>query len=267
MVYSPLDALEALPGRIPTARWSSSRLGFETTMPSTALTVLQAEREGVENFSLFCNHITIIPTIKAILDSPDLQLDGFLGPGHVSMVIGTTPYEFIAEHYSKPMVIAGFEPLDILQSIWMVLKQIAEGRREVENQYQRVVPDGGNTRRLTAIGEVFELREFFEWRGLGSIDHSGVRVRERVRALRRRAQVLGARPQDRRSQVVPVRRGAEGRDQALGCKVFGTRLHSGDAAGRAHGFVGRRVRGLLQYGRRPRRIRGSAPSKARWHEP
>jgi hydrogenase expression/formation protein HypD len=147
-------------------------------MPSTALTVLQAAAEDIGNFSLFCNHITIIPTIKAILDSPDLQLDGFLGPGHVSMVIGQRPYRFIAEHYRRPLVIAGFEPLDILHSIWMVLRQISDGRCEIENQYQRIVPENGNAAALKAIGQVFELREFFEWRGLGSIDHSGVRVRE-----------------------------------------------------------------------------------------
>jgi hydrogenase expression/formation protein HypD len=99
-------------------------------MPSTALTILKAERDGISNFSVFCNHITIVPTIKAILDSPDLQLAGFLGPGHVSMVIGTAPFKFIANYYRKPMVIAGFEPLDILQSIWMVLKQIKEGRSD-----------------------------------------------------------------------------------------------------------------------------------------
>ena len=182
MVYSPLDALNL-------ARVNPARevvffgLGFETTMPSTALTILQAKQEGIKNFSIFCNHITIIPTIKAILDSPDLQLDGFLGPGHVSMVIGTKPYSFIPEYYRKPITIAGFEPLDILQSVWMVLKQLAEGRCEVENQYTRIVPPDGNTQSLEAIQEVFELREFFEWRGLGSIDHSGVRVREEFSAF------------------------------------------------------------------------------------
>jgi hydrogenase expression/formation protein HypD len=147
-------------------------------MPSTALTILQAEADGIRNFSIFCNHITIVPTIKAILDSPGLQLDGFLGPGHVSMVIGTKPYEFIANFYNKPMVVAGFEPLDILQSIWMVLKQIKEGRAEIENQYARIVPDRGNTPALRAVSRVYELREFFEWRGLGSIDHSGVKLRK-----------------------------------------------------------------------------------------
>ncbi|MDN5851237.1 MAG: hydrogenase formation protein HypD [Actinomycetia bacterium] len=177
MVYSPLDSL-LIARSNPDKEVIFFGLGFETTMPSTALTILRAEKEGIENFSLFCNHITIIPTIKAILDSPDLQLDGFLGPGHVSMVIGNSPYKFIAEHYKKPMVIAGFEPLDIMHGIWMVLVQIAEGRMEIENQYNRVVPDGGNRVALDAIGRVFELREFFEWRGLGSIDHSGVRVRD-----------------------------------------------------------------------------------------
>ena len=177
MVYSPMDAL-TLARKNPDREVVFFGLGFETTMPSTALTILQAEAEGIENFSVFCNHITIVPTIKAILDSPGLQLDGFLGPGHVSMVIGTAPYEFIANFYNKPMVVAGFEPLDILQSIWMVLKQIKEGRSEVENQYARVVPDGGNAAALQAVSKVYELREFFEWRGLGSIDHSGVKLRD-----------------------------------------------------------------------------------------
>jgi len=176
MVYSPMDAL-ALARKNPQREVVFFGIGFETTMPSTALTVLQAEREGIENFSVFCNHITIVPTIKAILDSPDLHLDGFLGPGHVSMVIGTAPYEFIARFYKKPMVIAGFEPLDVLQSIWMVLKQIKEGRCEIENQYARIVPDAGNAPALRAVAQVYELREFFEWRGLGSIDHSGVKMR------------------------------------------------------------------------------------------
>jgi hydrogenase expression/formation protein HypD len=176
MVYSPMDAL-ALARKNPSREVVFFGIGFETTMPSTALTVLQAERQNIENFSVFCNHITIVPTIKAILDSPDLRLDGFLGPGHVSMVIGTAPYEFIARYYKKPMTVAGFEPLDILQSIWMVLKQIKEGRCEIENQYARIVPKAGNSPALEAVGKVYELREFFEWRGLGSIDHSGVRMR------------------------------------------------------------------------------------------
>lgn len=182
MVYSPLDALR-LARLNPEKEVVFFGLGFETTMPGTALTILQAQREGIPNFSIFCNHITIIPTIKAILDSPDLQLDGFLGPGHVSMVIGLEPYTFIPRYYQKPITIAGFEPLDMLQSVWMVLKQMAEGRCEVENQYTRIVPRHGNRQALQAIQEVFELREFFEWRGLGSINHSGIRIRDAYSAF------------------------------------------------------------------------------------
>ena len=177
MVYSPMDAL-ALARKNPDREVVFFGLGFETTMPSTALTILQAESEGIENFSVFCNHITIVPTMKAILESPNLKLDGFLGPGHVSMVIGTAPYEFIAKFYRKPMVVAGFEPLDILQSIWMVVKQIKEGRADIENQYARIVPEAGNPPALAAVDRVYELRAFFEWRGLGSIDHSGVKLRD-----------------------------------------------------------------------------------------
>ncbi|MDR3374158.1 MAG: hydrogenase formation protein HypD [Ancalomicrobiaceae bacterium] len=176
MVYSPLDAL-ALARANPEKEVVFFGLGFETTMPSTAMTVLQAEADGTKNFSLFCNHITIIPTMKAILEDPGLQLDGFLGPGHVTMVIGLEPYDFIGATYNKPVVIAGFEPLDVLQSVWMVMRQLAEGRAEVENQYGRIVPKGGNPVARDAITRVFEVRDFFEWRGLGSIEHSGVKMR------------------------------------------------------------------------------------------
>ena len=175
IVYSPLDALD-IAQKNPSKEVVFFGLGFETTMPSTALTILQAEALGIRNFSLFCNHITIIPTIKAVLDSPGLQLDGFLGPGHVSMVIGNQPYGFIAEHYKRPLVVAGFEPLDILQSLWMVLKQLQMGQARIENQYKRIVPEYGNKMALAAIRKVFELRQFFEWRGLGSIDNSGVQL-------------------------------------------------------------------------------------------
>ncbi|MBS0261952.1 MAG: hydrogenase formation protein HypD, partial [Planctomycetes bacterium] len=182
MVYSPLDALQLAKAH-PDRQVVFFALGFETTMPSTALTVLRAQREGVTNFSLFCNHITIIPTLQAILEDPGLQIDGFLGPGHVSMVIGNAPYRFIAERYQRPLVVTGFEPLDILHALWMVLKQLAEGRAAIENQYNRVVAETGNAVALAAIDQVFELREFFEWRGLGSIPHSGVRMREEFAAF------------------------------------------------------------------------------------
>lgn len=175
-VYSPTDALD-LSRKHPQRKVVFFGLGFETTVPSTALTVLQAEAEGIENFQVFSNHITIIPTIKAILDAPDLQLDGFIGPGHVTMVIGVSPYRFIAEKYRKPMVIAGFEPLDVLHSVRMLLTQLVEGRVEVENQYRRLAKDGGNRVAIDAIEKVFELRPFFEWRGLGSVERSGLAFR------------------------------------------------------------------------------------------
>ncbi len=182
MVYSPMDALKLARGN-PDREIVFFALGFETTMPSTALTILRARDEGLANFSVFCNHITIVPTIKAVLDSPGMTIDGFLGPGHVAMVAGTAPFQFIARHYRKPMVIAGFEPLDVLHSIWMLLRQLGDGRREIENQYARIVDEGGNAPALRAIARVYELRAFFEWRGLGSIDHSGVRIREEFAAF------------------------------------------------------------------------------------
>jgi hydrogenase expression/formation protein HypD len=177
IVYSPLDAL-ALARRHPEREVVFFGLGFDTTMPSTALTILQAEAVGIANFSVFCNHITIVPTLKALLEQPDLALDGFIGPGHVSMVIGTGAYGFIAREYRKPFVVSGFEPLDILQSLMMVLRQLKDGRAVVENQYTRVVADAGNARAIEAMNRVYELREHFEWRGLGSIEHSGVRIRD-----------------------------------------------------------------------------------------
>jgi len=177
IVYSPTDALKL-------ARANRQRhvmffaIGFETTAPSTALTLMRARAEGIDNFSVFCNHVTIIPAIRAILDSPDMRLDGFIGPGHVSTVIGCRPYEWIARSEGKPIVVSGFEPLDLLQSIVMLLRQLREGRAQVENQYQRVVPWEGNRAALAAMAEVFELRPYFEWRGLGFISQSALKLRE-----------------------------------------------------------------------------------------
>jgi hydrogenase expression/formation protein HypD len=221
MVYSPLDSL-ALAKKNPDKEVIFFALGFETTMPSTALTVLQAEKEGVKNFSLFCNHITTVPTIKAILDSPDMKIDGFLAPGHVCMVVGERPFDFVAEHYEKPLVITGFEPLDILQSIWMLLKQLVEQRNEVENQYARIVPQDGNEPGLQSIADVFELREYFEWRGLGSIDHSGVKMKEAYRDYdaERKFSVVNIKIADPKScQCGEVLKGVI---RPWECKVFGT---------------------------------------------
>ena len=176
MVYSPLDALR-LAQKNPDRQVVFFAIGFETTAPSTALTLRAARELGVANFTVFSNHVTILPAIKAILDSPDMRLDAFIGPGHVSTVIGCRPYEFVAADYGKPIVTSGFEPLDLLQGIVMILRQLAEGRAEVENQYARVVPWEGNRAALQAMNEVFELRPYFEWRGLGFISQSALAIR------------------------------------------------------------------------------------------
>ena len=176
IVYSPLDALRLAIDN-PQREVVFFAVGFETTAPSTALTLLRARQLGVTNFRVFCNHVTIVPPLRAILESPDLRLDGFLGPGHVSTVVGNRPYRFVAEKYGKPLVTAGFEPLDILQAVAMLLAQIREGRCEIENQYTRVVRDDGNPKAIAVLAEVFELRPHFEWRGLGFISQSALRLR------------------------------------------------------------------------------------------
>jgi hydrogenase expression/formation protein HypD len=221
IVYSPLDALK-LAQQLPERRVVFMAIGFETTAPSTAMTLMRARDLGVQNFSVFCNHVTIIPAIKAILDSPDLRLDGFLGPGHVSTVIGCRPYEFVARDHAKPLVCAGFEPLDILQSVYMLMRQLAEGRSEVENQYSRVVPWDGNRRALEAIGQTMELRPYFEWRGLGFISQSALRLRDEWAAFdaERIWTLPGIRVADPKAcQCGEVLKGVI---RPWECKVFGT---------------------------------------------
>jgi hydrogenase expression/formation protein HypD len=221
MVYSPLDALRiarANPDR-PVVFFA---IGFETTAPSTALTIMRARAEGLQNFSVMCNHVTIVPPLRALLESPDLRLDGFIGPGHVATVVGARPFRFIPADYGRPVVIAGFEPLDILQSIHMILRQLAEGRCEVENQYRRVVPDEGNAKALDVLAEVFELRPHFEWRGLGFISHSGLKINEAYADLdaERRFSVPGVRVADPKAcQCGEVLKGVI---KPWECKVFGT---------------------------------------------
>jgi hydrogenase expression/formation protein HypD len=221
MVYSPMDALK-LARRNPDRHVVFMAIGFETTAPSTALTLLQAERENIANFSVFCNHVTIVPAIKAILDSPDLRLDGFLGPGHVSTAIGCRPYAFIADTYKRPVVVAGFEPLDILQSIHMLLCQLRDGRCEVENQYTRVVPWEGNRNALSAIRQTMELRPYFEWRGLGFISQSALKLRDAYARFdaERLFPVPGIRVADPKAcQCGEVLKGVL---KPWQCKVFGT---------------------------------------------
>ncbi len=178
IVYSPSDALK-LAQMNPDKHVMFFAIGFETTAPSTALTIARAKILGLHNFSVFCNHVTIIPAIRAILDSPDMRIDAFIGPGHVSTVIGCRPYEWMATDEKKPVAVSGFEPLDILQGIVMVLRQLRDGDAKIENQYKRVVPWEGNRAALRAMADVFELRPYFEWRGLGFISQSALRIKDR----------------------------------------------------------------------------------------
>jgi hydrogenase expression/formation protein HypD len=175
-VYSPLDAL-AIAQAEPEREVVFFAIGFETTAPATAVTLLRARAVGVPNFSAFSNHVTIVPPLRAILDTPGTQIDAFIAPGHVSTVIGTDPYRFIPAEYGKQVVVSAFEPLDILESTAMILRQRAEGRCELENQYTRVVRAEGNPRAIAAIEETMEPRETFEWRGLGSIPWSALKLR------------------------------------------------------------------------------------------
>ncbi|WP_022948160.1 hydrogenase formation protein HypD [Methylohalobius crimeensis] len=176
VVYSPLDALE-IARRHPDREVVFFAIGFETTMPATALTVLRAEAEEIPNFSLLCHHITTPAAVRAILDDPDLSLDGIVAPGHVASVVGADTFRFIPTEYRVPTVVSGFEPLDILQSLWMVLGQLEAGKCRLENQYRRVVNEQGSRAGRAAIERVYELAEHSRWRGLGEIDRSGVRLR------------------------------------------------------------------------------------------
>ena len=221
VVYSPLDAL-AIAENEPDRNVVFFAVGFETTAPSPAITAMQARERNVSNFSIFCNHVTIVPPMKAILDSPGMELDGFLGPGHVSTVIGTGPYQFVSREYGLPLVATGFEPVDILQGVAMLLRQLAEGRAEVENQYKRVVRDGGNPAALKMLGGVFELRPHFEWRGLGFIAQSALALRDEYADwdAEKHFELPGVRVADPKAcQCGEVLKGAI---RPWECKVFGT---------------------------------------------
>jgi len=220
IVYSPADALKLAKAN-PDRHVMFFAIGFETTAPSTALTLIRARAEGVHNFSVFCNHVTIIPAIRAILDSPDMRLDAFVGPGHVSTVIGCRPYEWIAANEHKPIVVSGFEPLDMLQSVVMLLRQLKSGVAKVENQYKRVVPWEGNRAALKAMSDVFELRPYFEWRGLGFISQSALRIRDSYSEFdaEQRFRVPGVRVTDpKAAQCGEVLKGVLKPAQ---CKLFG----------------------------------------------
>jgi hydrogenase expression/formation protein HypD len=182
MVYSCADAV-ALAQRDAQRQVVFFAIGFETTTPPTAAAIKQAAALGLRNFSVLCCHVLTPSAIASILESPEVRrwgtvpLDGFIGPAHVSTIIGSRPYEFFAEEYRKPVVIAGFEPLDVLQAIRMLIRQVNEGRAEVENEFSRAVDRDGNLKAQRLVAEVFELRKQFEWRGLNVLPYSALRIR------------------------------------------------------------------------------------------
>ncbi|HEY3326548.1 MAG TPA: hydrogenase formation protein HypD [Novimethylophilus sp.] len=183
MVYSSADALQIARDN-PQREVVFFAIGFETTTPPTALVIRQAAAEGLSNFSVLCNHVLTPSAITHILESPEVRqygtvpLDGFIGPAHVSTVIGSRPYEHFAEEYRKPVVIAGFEPLDVMQAILMLVRQVNDGRAQVENEFTRAVTRDGNVKAQALVSEVFELRRSFEWRGLGEVPYSALKVRQ-----------------------------------------------------------------------------------------
>jgi hydrogenase expression/formation protein HypD len=187
MIYSAADAL-TMARKNPEQEVVFFAIGFETTTPPTALVIKQAAAEGLQNFSVVCNHVLTPAAIGNILESPEVRklgtvpLDGFIGPAHVSTIIGSQPYEFFAEEYRKPVVIAGFEPLDVMQAILMLVRQVNEGRCEVENEFTRAVNRDGNLKAQALCAEVFELRKSFEWRGLGEVPYSALAIRSEYAA-------------------------------------------------------------------------------------
>ena len=227
VVYSPADALK-IAREHPQREVVFFAIGFETTTPPTALVIREAQREGLANFSVACNHVLTPAAITHILDSPEvrqygtLALDGFVGPAHVSTVIGSQPYEFFAEEYRKPVVIAGFEPLDVMQAILMLVRQINDGRAEVENEFTRAVTREGNAKAQALVAEVFELRRSFEWRGLGEVPYSALRIRDAYAAFdAERRFGLHTRPvaDHKACECGAILRGVK---HPRDCKVFGT---------------------------------------------
>ena len=227
MVYSPADALQ-LAREHPQREVVFLAIGFETTTPPTALVLRQAARDDVKNFSVLCCHVLTPSAITHILESPEaaqygtLALDGFVGPAHVSIVIGSAPYEPFAQAWHKPVVISGFEPLDMMQSILMLVRQVNEGRAEVENQFTRAVNRDGNRAAQAVVAEVFMLRESFEWRGLGEVAYSALRVRPAFAAFdaeRRYALHYQAVPDHKQCECGAILRGVK---QPTDCKLFGT---------------------------------------------
>jgi hydrogenase expression/formation protein HypD len=227
MVYSAADALR-IAREQPAREVVFFAIGFETTTPPTAIAILEAERTGLANFSVFCNHVVTPAAIANILESPQVRdigtvpLDGFVGPAHVSCVIGSQPYEYFAAEYAKPVVIAGFEPLDVMQAVLMLVAQVNEGRHEVENEFARAVTREGNARAKVLVAEVFELRRSFEWRGLGEVPYSALRIKTKYgRFDAEKRYGIAYRPvaDNKACECGAILRGAK---RPQDCKVFGT---------------------------------------------
>ncbi|WP_019916011.1 hydrogenase formation protein HypD [Methyloversatilis discipulorum] len=227
MVYSAADALTVARDN-PERQVVFFAIGFETTTPPTALAILRAQREGLKNFSVLCCHVLTPSAITHILESPEVRqygtvpIDGFIGPAHVSIVIGAAPYEHFAEEYRKPVVIAGFEPLDVMQAILMLVRQVNDGRAHVENEFTRAVDRDGNLAAQQKVSEVFELRPSFEWRGLGEVPYSALKIRPAFAEFdaERRFDV-GYKPvaDNKACECGAILRGVK---KPTDCKIFGT---------------------------------------------
>lgn len=176
IVYSPLDAI-SLAEQNPDKQVVFVAVGFETTVPLIAASILRAQAEGIENFSVFSSHKTVPAALGALVNDPEVQVDAFILPGHVSTIIGMEPYRFLAEEYEVPGVIAGFEPLDMLQAIYMIVKQLKDGRSEIEIAYRRGVEPQGNEHAREMVDRVFEPIDA-DWRGIGVIPGTGLGIRD-----------------------------------------------------------------------------------------
>ncbi|MFA5951799.1 MAG: hydrogenase formation protein HypD [Hyphomicrobium sp.] len=227
MVYSIRDALK-IAREAPEREVVFFAIGFETTTPPTAVAIREASAAGLKNFSVFCNHVLTPAAVAHILSSPEVKdhrtvaIDGFLGPSHVSSVIGSKPYEAAARDYQRPVVIAGFEPLDVMQATLMVIRQLNDGRHEVENEYTRVVTREGNVKAQQLVSDVLELRETFEWRGLGEVPNSALRIRKLYAGFdaEQRFGITTSKVRDAKSCECPsILRGAK---RPTDCKLFGT---------------------------------------------